>query len=100
MALLNFTYHRNPAVLPCPREVLRAKQQQRIEREAIARATGVVIGDDDQIVLTPHVGRGVVRIHCSKVGCNFAAVTRSEGRAYRALATHLVVGHMQQDGAA
>jgi hypothetical protein len=65
------------------------KAYQQRERAAITEQTGIrFIGD--RMVAPPYI------IRCPQC-VSFAAVTRSEGRAYRALATHLVVAHVPQE---
>lgn len=69
--------------------IARAKQQQQAERQRVFELTGVRVTDHG-LVHPPY------RIHCTRTGCRFTASARSEGRAVRALATHLVLGHMER----
>lgn len=72
---------------PTPESIARAKAHQQAERQRVFEQTGHRIVDED----TP-----AVVMHCPRPGCTYAATARSEGRATRSLAAHLVAAHMQE----
>lgn len=77
--------------------IAKAKAQMKQDRKAMG------IGDAP-IVFGPRlVARellaedlAAVKIHCPRAECKFAASARTEGRAVRELAHHLVLAHMQR----
>ena len=59
------------------------------KRRQIEQATGLRILENGHIAASAYV------IGCPHFGCRFAASARSDGRATRALAAHIVKMHLQ-----
>ena len=73
--------------------IAKAKADRDAQRRQIEQATGLRIAEDGHIVL------GAWVIGCPRAGCQFAASARSEGRAIKGIAVHLVRAHHAQEQA-